>query len=147
MKIARVLPNRLGLYAMPAVLALQLMWSVACGSGEPAGRVMFIEPSHGDQMESEFLVKMGVAGLILEPAGEVREGHGHHHLLIDTEIPALDQPIPKNHPKHLHLGKAETEVMVKLGPGEHTLTLLFADGDHVPLEPAVSKTIRLTVAE
>ena len=70
---------------------------------------------------------------------------GHHHLLVDTELPALDQPIP-NDRNHLHFGAGETEARVELPPGKHTLQLLLGDHDHVPHDPPVkSKKISVTV--
>ena len=36
---------------------------------------------------------------------------GHHHLLIDTDLPPLDQPIP-NDPRHLHFGAGQTEAAI-----------------------------------
>ena len=85
---------------------------------------------------------MGVA-----PAGSDRENSGHHHLLIDTELPPLDQPIPNDF-NHLHFGAGQTEAEITLKPGEHTLQLLVGDKDHVPHTPPVmSPRIRVRVAE
>jgi hypothetical protein len=85
---------------------------------------------------------MGVA-----PAGSDRENAGHHHLLIDTELPPLDQPIPNDF-NHLHFGAGQTEAEVNLTPGDHTLQLLLGDKNHVPHSPPVmSERIRVRVAE
>ncbi|MBI2856641.1 MAG: DUF4399 domain-containing protein, partial [Chloroflexi bacterium] len=32
-------------------------------------------------------------------------------------------------------------------PGEHTLRLLFAKGNHVPYDPAITDSIKITVVE
>jgi hypothetical protein len=71
---------------------------------------------------------------------------GHHHLLIDTDLPGkMDEPIP-NDRNHLHFGAGETEARVELPPGRHTLQLLLADKDHIPHDPPVySKQITVTV--
>jgi hypothetical protein len=83
---------------------------------------------------------MGVA-----PAGIERPNTGHHHLLIDTKVPALDQPIPNDF-NHLHFGAGQTEADVTLPPGKHTLQLLLGDANHVPHNPPVmSKPITVTV--
>ena len=74
---------------------------------------------------------MGVA-----PAGVVKPNSGHHHLLIDTDLPPLNRPVP-NDPQHLHFGGGQTEAEVTLTPGQHTLQLLFADKDHIPHNPPV----------
>ena len=72
---------------------------------------------------------MGVA-----PAGSDRPNSGHHHLLIDTELPPLDQPIPNDF-NHLHFGGGQTEATITLKPGVHTLQLLLGDKDHIPHTP------------
>ena len=85
---------------------------------------------------------MGVA-----PAGSDRANSGHHHLLIDTELPPLDKPIPNDF-NHLHFGTGQTEAEVTLKPGPHTLQLLLGDKDHIPHNPPVmSPRIKVVVAE
>ena len=85
---------------------------------------------------------MGVA-----PAGTKKANSGHHHLLVDTDLPPLDQPIP-NDENHLHFGGGQTEVELSLPPGPHTLQLLLGDADHIPHTPPVySDKIHVTVVE
>ena len=87
------------------------------------------------------LVNMGVA-----PAGIDRPNTGHHHLLVDTKLPPLDQPIPNDF-NHLHFGAGQTEAAVTLSPGRHTLQLLLGDANHVPHDPPVmSQPITVTVS-
>ncbi len=81
------------------------------------------------------------------PAGLEHDNSGHHHLLIDTELPPLDQPIPNDF-NHLHFGAGQTEAEITLKPGTHTLQLLFGDKDHVPHNPPLmSPRIRVVVVE
>jgi hypothetical protein len=83
---------------------------------------------------------MGVA-----PAGIEKANTGHHHLLIDTALPPLNQPIPNDF-NHLHFGAGQTEAQVTLPIGAHTLQLLLGDDNHVPHDPPVmSKPIRVVV--
>jgi hypothetical protein len=83
---------------------------------------------------------MGIA-----PAGVEKPNTGHHHLLVDTALPALDKPIPNDF-NHLHFGAGQTEARVTLTPGPHTLQLLFADENHIAHNPPVmSKPIKVTV--
>jgi hypothetical protein len=83
---------------------------------------------------------MGVA-----PAGIDKPNTGHHHLLIDTDLPPLDVPVPNDF-NHIHLGNGQTEVRVTLPPGRHTLQLLLADAKHIPHDPPViSKKITIRV--
>jgi hypothetical protein len=47
---------------------------------------------------------------------------------------------------HIHFGKGQTETVVELTPGVHTLQLLLGDHDHVPHDPPlVSERIQITV--
>ena len=48
-------------------------------------------------------VWFGTRNFGVAPAGTNKPNTGHHHLLIDTALPPLDQPIP-NDKNHLHFG-------------------------------------------
>jgi hypothetical protein len=61
---------------------------------------------------------------------------GHHHLLIDVDLPPMDQEIPSDR-NHLHYGAGETEALIELPPGKHTLQLLMGDDKHIPHNPPV----------
>ena len=118
----------------------------ACGNDEPSGRVFFTGIEGGAQVTSPVKVGMGVEGLTVEPANGVREGFGHHHILVDVGFTPFGQEIQKDI-RHLHFGKGQTEASIELEAGEHTLRLLFADGEHVPYNPLVSDVITITVIE
>jgi hypothetical protein len=114
----------------------------------PAGaEVYFITPKDGATVKSPFLVQFGLKNMGVAPAGVKFENTGHHHLLIDTDIPAnLNAPLPTTD-KVLHFGKGQTETTVELPPGKHTLQLVLGDQNHTPHEPpVVSKKITITVA-
>ena len=78
----------------------------------------------GAVVPSKTTVKFGLRNMERRPAGAHREHSGHHHLLVDTELPPLDQPIPSDF-NHLHYGAGQTEAEITLSPGEHTLQLLL----------------------
>ena len=84
-------------------------------------------------------------GINVAPAGTYEPGTGHHHLLIDTHLPAEDLPIPADE-NHIHFGKGQAETVIELSPGPHTLQLLVGDGNHVPhQQPVASEAITITV--
>src|SRR6476620_12657254 len=113
-------------------------------SPSPAGAgVYFIDLKDGATVPGNLKIYFGLRNMGVAPAGSDRESSGHHHLLIDTELPPLDQPIPSDF-NHLHFGKGQTEAEVKLTPGEHTLQLLLGDASHVPHNPPVMSG-RITV--
>jgi hypothetical protein len=100
-------------------------------------------PEDGATVGTKFKVWFGTRDFGIAPAGVTTKNTGHHHLLIDVPVPPLDQPIP-NDRNHLHFGLGQTETMVELPPGKHTLQLLMGDADHVPHDPALMSR-RITV--
>lgn len=114
----------------------------------PAGAVVyFVDLKDGQTVPTKFTVHFGLKGMGVAPAGSDKENAGHHHLLIDTELPAMDQPIPNDF-NHLHFGAGQTEAEVTLPPGDHTLQLLLGDRNHVPNSPPLaSQRIRIKVVE
>ncbi len=109
-------------------------------------KVFFQGLKNGDEVSQNLMVKFGAEGIAVEPAGEVKEGSGHFHLLIDVEtLPPLDQPIPFTD-QMLHFGQAQTTATIHLEPGTHTLQILLAAGNHVPHDPAImSEKIKIVV--
>ena len=123
-----------------AALTLSLS---ACGKNK--GKVSFGNLKDGDQVESPFTVEMKAENLVVEPAANgVVEGHGHFHILVNTPVPMSLDPIP-NDAQHIHYGQGQTEAVLDLPVGEHTLTLQFAKGDHRPYDPQITQTIKINV--
>lgn len=110
----------------------------------PAGaEVYFIAPQDGATVTSPVTVKFGLKGMGVAPAGITMENTGHHHLIIDADLPPLGAPVPTD-AQHVHFGKGQTETTVDLKPGKHTLQLLLGDFAHTPHEPAV-KSAKITI--
>ena len=115
----------------------------------PADAELYIiSPVDGAVVRGPVRVQFGLRGLGVAPAGSTgaaAEGTGHHHLLVDAPLPAMDQPLPKD-AQHIHFGKGQTETELELAPGKHTLQLVFADANHIPhAPPLVSKPVHITV--
>jgi hypothetical protein len=106
--------------------------------------VQFLEPADGATVRSPVKVRMGVAGMEVRRAGEMIDGTGHHHVLVDLDPIAAGQQIVKDE-THIHFGGAETEAEVTLAPGVHRLTLQFADANHMSYGPEWARTITVTV--
>ena len=137
----------------PVLVALTLAWVATAGALErtpaPAGaHVYFIGLKDGDTVKSPLTLRFGLTGMGIAPAGIVLDNTGHHHLFIDTPLPAdPSQPVPAVEGKVLHFGKGQTETTITLTPGKHTLQLELADAKHVAHEPAVaSEVITVNVA-
>jgi Domain of unknown function (DUF4399) len=123
--------------------------AVALGqtAAPPNAAVYFISPKDGDTVSSPFKVQFGLTGMGVAPAGVDKPNTGHHHLIIDATLsPAeLKEPIASD-VKHLHFGGGQTETMVTLPPGQHTLQLVLGDWSHVPFSPPLmSPVVTVTV--
>lgn len=105
-----------------------------------------ISPANGETVNGEFLVRFGLAGMGVAPAGVERSATGHHHLLIDAdELPPANEPMPASD-NLIHFGKGQTEALVTLPPGKHTLQLVLGNHHHVMHKPVVkSRPITITV--
>ena len=136
-------------WALAAALAGTLLAgsaAVAQQSTMPAdAKVYILWPSDGQVVKGGFWIRMGLSGAGIAPAGTDKANTGHHHLIVDADLPPLDQPIPNDH-NHLHFGLGQTETFIDLPPGTHTLQLLMGDSDHIPHDPPVmSKKITIHV--
>jgi hypothetical protein len=130
-----------------AVAALPAAPAVADPKPMPDNaKVYLIWPAEGQVIQGgKFWVRMGLSNAGVAPAGIEKQNTGHHHLLIDVDLPPLDQEIP-NDKNHLHFGLGQTEARIELPPGRHTLQMLFADDSHVPHAPPLySKKITIFV--
>jgi hypothetical protein len=113
----------------------------------PGAKVEFVDLKDGAVIGPKTTIHFGLHGMGVAPAGVERPNSGHHHLLIDTDLPPLDQPIP-NDENHLHFGAGQTETDLTLTPGPHTLQLLLGDSHHVPHDPPVySEKIHVIVKD
>ena len=131
------------------VAALIGMPTVTLGqtAAPPNASVYFISPKDGDTVASPLKVQFGLTGMGVAPAGVEKPNTGHHHLLIDTKLTdeQMKEPIPADD-THKHFGGGQTEAVVTLAPGTHTLQLMLADWSHIPHSPPVmSEPITITV--
>ena len=115
----------------------------------PAGAAAyFVNIKNGDTVSSPFKVIFGLTPTMgVAPSGVDKPNVGHHHLLVDTTLnpDELTQPITVDG-QHIHFGKGQTETMVTLPPGKHTLQLQLGDWTHVPFnKPVQSEVISITV--
>ncbi len=132
-----------------AALALALSCSYGFGlsqtSAPEGAEVYIISPSDGETVSSPVVVKFGLKGMGVAPAGIDKPNTGHHHLIIDAKLPDFTQPGPMDD-NHKHFGGGQTETSIELMPGKHTLQLIMGDKAHIPHKPAVfSRQITITV--
>ena len=113
---------------------------------EDIGAVVITEPTTGSTVSSPVKVCMAVDGVMLQPANKgVKPGTGHHHLLVDINLPRdLSKMLDKDS-NHIHMGDGSKCKELKLVSGKHIIRTLFATGAHVPYNPAITSTVIFTV--
>jgi hypothetical protein len=138
------------MFAAAGMLAGAVLLSASAQAATPAPPNAYLYigwPNDGEVVSSKKPIRVwfGLRNMGVAPKDVKFPNTGHHHLLIDTELPPLDKEIPSDR-NHLHFGAGETETTIELPPGKHTLQLLMGDDKHVPHDPPVySKKITITV--
>ena len=108
--------------------------------------VSISEPSNGAKLSGAVKVCLTTSGVSVEPAKMgVNKGKGHHHLLVDVSLPKnLSIPIGKD-ANHIHMGDGSKCKNLNLKAGKHTIRALFAKGNHVPYNPALTTEVMFNV--
>ena len=128
------------------ILLLLLLGLVVCTQASaiertpaPKDAYLYIGwPNEGEVLPAgrPFRVWFGLRHMGVAPKGVDTPATGHHHLIIDADLPPLDQPIPSDR-NYLHFGAGQTETMIELPPGKHTLQLIMGDENHIPHDPPI----------
>lgn len=145
--MSRLLPLAVLLAGTSVFLSASAQAPALPRTAAPQGaKVYIVSPANGATVASPVLVVFGLSGMGIAPAGMQAENTGHHHLLVDADIPRdASQPLPSN--EHIrHFGKGQTEASITLPPGKHTLQLVLGDYLHIPFNPVIaSPKITITV--
>ncbi len=108
-------------------------------------RVFFITPADGETVSSPVSIEFGIEGMTVVAAGDATPDSGHHHLIVNAELPEFGLPVPATE-NYIHFGDGSTSTELTLEPGTHTLQLLLGDYLHIPHDPPVmSDPITITV--
>ncbi len=128
---------------IPSRLALLGLMLVACSD---SASVQIVLPDEGPFEEgSSVMVTLEVSGLTIASAGTTDPGTGHHHLMIDRDLPVGGLVIP-TFPGQVHLGQGQLEYEIEgLDAGEHVVIAVVGDGTHIPLDPWVVDTVRFVI--
>ena len=125
-------------------ILLFVLLSSQISLADEASSVFFGNLKEGQVIGTSYMVKMGVKRMAVAPAGEVKPGQGHHHLIIDGDFIPEGQVVPMD-ATHLHFGKGQTEAELLLTAGKHKVTLQFADGTHKSYGKQMSATVNIVV--
>ncbi len=107
-------------------------------------RVFFANLTDSQKVTSPFMVQFGIEGMEVEAAGELNEGKGHHHIIINGSSLERGTVVPADS-LNIHYGQGQTEAELELPAGTHTLTMQFADGYHQSYGEQLSTTITVEV--
>ncbi len=106
----------------------------------------FTNLKSGDTRESPLVVRFGLAMRGIVPAGKTAGTAGHHHLLVNQNLPLdFKKPLPFTE-KYIHFGKGQMEAVLDLPPGTYDLRLLLADQGHIPYF-VYSKPLKLVISK
>lgn len=139
-----------------AVLCLLSMQAVATAAEGPhpwvvpAPRLVketyFSNVQDGASIETPFLLKFGLTGMGIAPIVKPVAMTGHHHLLVNRELPLdFSKPLPFNE-QYIHFGKGQMETVLTFPPGKYQLRLVFADDKHIP-NFVYSRPLNITVTK
>lgn len=107
-------------------------------------KVMFSNLKEGDTISMPFTVQFAVEGMKVEPAGELHEGMGHHHLLLNRAFHKRGIVVPADS-VNIHYGDGSIETELNLPAGNHMLTMQFADGYHQSYGEQMSYSVNVVV--
>lgn len=135
------------------LLSVQVIASAAEGLHPwvvPAPRLVketyFSNLQDGASIETPFLLKFGLTGMGIAPIVKPVAMTGHHHLLVNRELPLdFSKPLPFND-QYIHFGKGQMETVLTFAPGKYQLRLVLADDKHIP-NFVYSKPINITVTK
>lgn len=116
-------------------------------TGEQMSRsVEIVSPADGDTVEGpQVTVQLAAQGFQVVPAGDTTANSGHHHLFLDRDVSAPDQPIPTEQGQIVHMGDGSSSFTFEnVQPGEHRLIAVVGDAIHVPVE-GLQDTVNFTV--
>lgn len=118
-------------------------WVVAPPNWSP--EAYFTNIQDGAVVDAPFVARFGLSMRGIVPAGKTAGNAGHHHLLIDQDLPLdFKQPLPFTQ-HYIHFGKGQIEHVINLPPGKYTMRLLLADQGHIPYF-VYSKPLSFTVS-
>jgi hypothetical protein len=119
-------------------------WVMPVPNNQPA--TYFVNLKDGDIKETPFVARFGLSMRGLVPAGKAAGRAGHHHLLINQDLPLdFKKPLPFTD-QYIHFGKGQMEMVVNMPPGTYDLRLVLADKGHIPYF-VYSKPLKITVSK
>ena len=121
--------------------------STAAESSVAQRSITITAPGEGETVSGpDVTVHLSAENMEIVPAGDMTPNSGHHHIIVNADLPAMGAPIPAVEGVYIHMGMGQTEyTLTGLEPGEYRIIALVGDHVHVPLDPPVADTVRFIV--
>ncbi|MEM7331637.1 MAG: DUF4399 domain-containing protein [Chloroflexota bacterium] len=126
------------------------LFVTACGGAEPVEEVstdptiQLLRPSDGATVKSPVSFSMSAVNYTIEEAGDVNEGAGHFHIIVDHGCVTPGEIVPATE-GYNHYGKAQFQAELELEPGDYDICLQVGDGAHAATN--ITYEISITVEE
>ena len=139
--------------SLPVVAAALLVSVGACAEPQQQDAsaaqrsITITAPGEGETVSGpDVTVRLSADNMEIVPAGDMTPNSGHHHIIVNADLPAMDAPIPAEEGVYIHMGMGQTEyTLTGLEPGEYRIIALVGDHIHVPLDPPVADTVSFVV--
>ena len=91
-------------------------------------------------------IEVHTEGVSIVPAdGDTSGDTGHLHVFVDKAPTAAGQTIAREEGV-IHTTERKVEIPAFTTPGDHTIWVVFGDGNHIPFDPPVMDRLIVTVA-
>jgi hypothetical protein len=114
------------------------------GDGDSDLSVSITNLEDGQDVAGSVTVQMD-SNATIEESGEVNDGAGHFHLIVDAPTVETGEVVPSNG-RYYHYGGGGSEATLNLPPGEHEITCQLANGAHEAYDATDSVTVNVTEA-
>ena len=95
-----------------------------------APKVFITSPADGSTVGSPFVLEFDAENVVIEPAGQARDGAGHYTIILDAPCIGPGEPIPDDD-AHFQLVDGASTVNLAVFAGEHRLCLQLTDGNGI----------------
>ena len=113
-----------------------------------APRVFITSPADGATVGSPFVLEFDAENVVIEPAGQARDGAGHFTIILDAPCIGPGEPIPEDD-AHFQLLDGASTVNLAVFAGEHRLCLQLTDGNGIaqPATDVISVFVSASVGD
>ena len=117
------------------------------GTSSPPGTqgpmtLQIVSPPQGANVTNPFSLKVQATGIQIAAASERGSGAAHFHAFLDQQPVAEGQLVPSG-PGIFHF--TDSVELPRVAPGQHKITVVLGDNDHVRLKGAPTAEVTFTV--